>query len=147
MGSDDFQSTRGGEQERVVGEGHAQGREGMEVLHPVGGGVAGVFGDRPAVLAWSVGQQPAHERPGVPAGLHPAEPAQQLLRQLLPPSRVYAVARIARNPMRRTNHPNTIKPKPWGLLPGQPGKTIYGWSPSVLAGSIAAMPTMSHNRS
>jgi hypothetical protein len=59
-----------------------------QVLHPIGAGVADVLGDRPAVLAWQVGQQPAHERLGPPARLHPREsardPAQQLVEQLLP---------------------------------------------------------------
>jgi hypothetical protein len=43
--------------------------------HPVRAGVAGVLGDRPAVLARQVGQQPQHERPGVPSWLHPRKPA------------------------------------------------------------------------
>jgi len=69
-----------------------------QVLHPIRAGVADVLGDRPAVLAWQVGQQPAHERLGPPARLHPREsardPAQQLVEQLLPVGRVdgYAVA-------------------------------------------------------
>jgi hypothetical protein len=58
-------------------------RSSQQVLHTVRGGLAGVLGDRPAVLAWQVGQQSEHERASVPSGLHPAEsardPAQQLL--------------------------------------------------------------------
>ncbi len=74
-------------------------RPGQQVLHPVRVGVAGVLGDRPAVLSWQLGQQPAHQRPCPPAQVHPSEPtrdpAQQLLQQLLPAGRVYlyAVAR------------------------------------------------------
>jgi hypothetical protein len=71
-------------------------RSAEQVLHPIRGDIPGVLGDRPAVLAWQIRQQPAHERPGVPAWLHPAEPAcdpaQQLLQPLLPAGRVYAVA-------------------------------------------------------
>jgi hypothetical protein len=71
-------------------------RAGQQVLQAVWGGLAGVLGDRPAVLAGQVGQQPEHQHPGVPSGLHPAEPAsdpaQQLLQPRLPPGRGYAVA-------------------------------------------------------
>src|SRR6266496_845684 len=73
-------------------------RPAKQVLHPVRVGVAGVLGDRPAVHAGQVGQQAAHERPGPPPQLHPAkptrDPAQQLVKQLLPLGRVdvYAVA-------------------------------------------------------
>src|SRR5215217_6910147 len=59
-------------------------------------GLAGMLGDRPAVLAGEVGQQPEHEGLGVPSRLHPAEPAgdpaQQLLQPRLPARRGYAVA-------------------------------------------------------
>jgi hypothetical protein len=47
----------------------------QQVLQPIGAGVPGVLGDRPAVLARQVRQQPVHERPSPPAWLHPAEPA------------------------------------------------------------------------
>jgi hypothetical protein len=73
-------------------------RPAQEVLQAVGGGLAGVLGDRPAVLPWQVGQQPQHQRPRVAPGLHPrkpaCDPAHHLLEQLLPPGRVnlYAVA-------------------------------------------------------
>jgi hypothetical protein len=73
-------------------------RSGEQVLHPIRAGIAGVLGDRPAVLAWQVRQQPAHERPGPPPQIHPREanrdPAQQLVQQLLPAGRVdvYVVA-------------------------------------------------------
>jgi hypothetical protein len=67
-------------------------RPGKQVLHPVQADVAGVLGDRPAVLPWQLGQQPEHERPGPPAWLHPAKPArdptQQLLQLCLPSGRV-----------------------------------------------------------
>ena len=55
----------------------------QQVLHPIWVGVPGVLGDRPAVLARQVGQQPVHERPGSPAWLHPAEPARDPAQQLL----------------------------------------------------------------
>ena len=71
-------------------------RPAQQVLHPIRAGVAGVLGDRPAVLAWQIRQQPEHERPGPPAWLHPAEPArdpaQQLLQPRLPAGRVYVYA-------------------------------------------------------
>jgi hypothetical protein len=73
-------------------------RPGQQVLHPVRVGVAGVLGDRPAVLAWQLRQQAAHERPGPPPKVRPSEPtrdpAQQLVEQLLPAGGVdvYAVA-------------------------------------------------------
>jgi hypothetical protein len=71
-------------------------RPGQPVLQAVGGGLAGVLSDRPAVPARQVGQQPAHERAGGPSRLHPPEPvcdpAQQLLQPRLPAGRGYAVA-------------------------------------------------------
>jgi hypothetical protein len=67
-------------------------RPAEQMLHPIRTGVADVLGDRPAVLAWQVDQQPEHERPGSPAWLHPAEPArdpaQQPLQPCLPAARV-----------------------------------------------------------
>jgi len=67
-------------------------RPSQQVLHPVRGGVPGVLGDRPAVLARQIGQQPEHERLGAPSGLHPAEPArdptQQLVQSRLPSGRI-----------------------------------------------------------
>jgi hypothetical protein len=66
------------------------------VLHPVRVGVAGVLGDRPAVLAWQLREQAAHERPGSPPKVRPSEPtcdpAQQLVEQLLPAGGVYLYA-------------------------------------------------------
>jgi hypothetical protein len=73
-------------------------RPGQQVLHAVRGGVSGVLGDRPAVLAGQVGQQPEHQRSGPPPGLHPpkpaSDPAQQLLQPRLPAGGInpYAVA-------------------------------------------------------
>jgi hypothetical protein len=71
-------------------------RSGEQVLHAVRVGVAGVLGDRPAVLAGQIGQQPDHERPGAPAWLDPSEPArdpaQQRVKAGSPAGRVYAVA-------------------------------------------------------
>jgi hypothetical protein len=60
-------------------------RPGQQVLHPIRAGIPGVLGQRPAVLAGQVGQQPAHQRPGPPARLHPAEPARDPAQQLLQP--------------------------------------------------------------
>jgi hypothetical protein len=60
-------------------------RPSQQVLQAVGAGLAGVLSDRPAVLAWQVGQQPEHQRPGVPSRLHPAEPAGDPAQQLLQP--------------------------------------------------------------
>jgi hypothetical protein len=52
-----------------------------------------MLGDRPAVPAGQVGQQPTHERLGAPWWLHPAkpagDPAQQLVQAWLPSVRVY----------------------------------------------------------
>ena len=45
-----------------------------QVLHPIRAGVPGVLGDRPAVLARQIRQQPEHERLGPLSWLHPAEP-------------------------------------------------------------------------
>jgi hypothetical protein len=73
-------------------------RPGQQVLQGVRGGLAGVLSDRPAVLSWQVGQQPEHQRSGVPSGLHPAkpvcDPAQQRLQRRLPAGGIdlYAVA-------------------------------------------------------
>jgi hypothetical protein len=73
-------------------------RPGEQVLHPVGVGVAGVLGERPAVLARQIGQQATHERPGPPPKVRPpkpaGDPAQQLVQQRLPAGgvHVYAVA-------------------------------------------------------
>jgi hypothetical protein len=50
-------------------------RPGQQVLQAVRGRLAGVLGDRPAVLARQVSQQPEHERAGVPPRLHPGKPA------------------------------------------------------------------------
>jgi hypothetical protein len=67
---------------------------GEQVLHPVAAGVAGVLGDRPAVLAWQVRQESKHERLSALAWPHPAksacDPAQQLVQPRLPPGRRYA---------------------------------------------------------
>jgi len=60
-------------------------RAGQQVLHPIRRGVSGVLGDRPAVLAWQVGQQTLDERPGPPSWLHPRKPARDPAQQLLQP--------------------------------------------------------------
>jgi len=73
-------------------------RPAQQVLHPIRVGVPGVLGDRPAVLAWQVGQQATDEGLGPPSQLHPSEPtcdpAHQLVEPLLPAGWVdlYAVA-------------------------------------------------------
>jgi hypothetical protein len=55
-----------------------------------------VLGDRPAVLAGQVRQQPKNQRAGVPSWLHPGkpagDPAQQLVQSRLPAGSSYAVA-------------------------------------------------------
>jgi hypothetical protein len=62
------------------------------VLHPIRAGIAGVLGDRPAVLSRRVGQQAVDERLGVPPQIHSSEPtcdpAHQLIEQLQPAGRV-----------------------------------------------------------
>ncbi|GAA3469441.1 hypothetical protein GCM10018965_039940 [Nonomuraea roseola] len=67
-----------------------------QVLHAVRTGLPGPLGNRPAVLAWQVRQQPAHEVPRPKAWFDPREPrrypAHQTLERLLPPGRVYAVS-------------------------------------------------------
>jgi hypothetical protein len=54
----------------------------QQVLHPIRAGILGVLGDRSAVLAGQIRQQPAHERPGPPSRLHPAKPARDPTQQL-----------------------------------------------------------------
>ena len=80
----------------VADRGFVPDRPGQQVLHPIGGRVAGVFGQRPAVLAGRVSQQPTHERPGPPAQVGPGEPAsdptQQFVERLLPAGRIYLYA-------------------------------------------------------
>jgi hypothetical protein len=56
-------------------------RPGQQVLHPIRGGIPGVLGERPAVLAWPIRKQPQHERPGPPAWLHPPKPARNPAQQ------------------------------------------------------------------
>jgi hypothetical protein len=53
------------------------------VLHAVRGGLAGVLGDRPAVLSGQVRKESKDQRPGVPSGLHPAKPARDPAQQLV----------------------------------------------------------------
>jgi hypothetical protein len=113
---------------------------GQQVLQAVGAGLAGVLGDRPAVLAWQVGQQPEHQRPGMPSRLHPAEPAgdpaQQLLQSRLPAGRGYAVASGHRVSF---GCPHTTGSSPVAALVCRPAQavpnprltskvTISGWS-------------------
>jgi hypothetical protein len=110
------------------------------MLHPIRVGVTGVLGDRPAVLAWQVRQQPVHERLGPSTWLHSAEPArdpaQQLLQPRLPTARVYAVAcghrlsfGCAHNAGSSTVAALVCSPA-LATLTSQ--VTIYGWSTSLL---------------
>jgi hypothetical protein len=113
-------------------------RPGEQVLHPVGAGVAGVLGDRPAVLARQVRQQPVHECPGPLAWLHPAEPArhpaQQLLQPHLPSSRIYVYAVACGHRLSFGCPHNTGSSTVAALVcsPARPSQTsqitIYGWS-------------------
>jgi hypothetical protein len=67
----------------------------QQMLQAVGGRVSGMLGERPAVPARQVRQQPEHERPCPAPGFHPHEPsrdtAHQDLERLLPAARIYAV--------------------------------------------------------
>jgi hypothetical protein len=102
-------------------------------VHAVRGGIPGVLGDRPAVLAGQVSQQPEHERPGPPSGLHPAkpasDPAQQLLQPRLPAGGIdlYAVA-SGHRPIVGCSHTTMIdggRPRPLpGPAPDQPGNEL-----------------------
>jgi hypothetical protein len=111
-------------------------RPGQQVLHPVRAGVAGVLGERPAVLARQVGQQPAHERPGSPARLHPRkparDPAQQLVQSCLPAGRInpYAVAgghRLSLGCPHNTGSSTLAALVRSPALPLTSQVTIYGW--------------------
>jgi hypothetical protein len=117
-------------------------RPGQQVLHPIRAGIAGVLGDRPAVLAWQVAQQPQHERPGPPSELHsrkPArDPAQQLVQPRLPSGRidVYAVARGHRLifSCSHTTGSSTVAAlvRSPGLLPDQSGNDLrWGIRPGI----------------
>ena len=59
--------------------------------------VAGVLGDRPAVLPRPLSEQPEHEPANPPAGLDPRKPGRQPIEQPVglgaPPPNIYAVAR------------------------------------------------------
>jgi hypothetical protein len=111
---------------------------GQEMLHPIRGGVPGVLGDGPAVLAGQVGKQPAHERLGAPAKLHPGEPAgdpaHHLVEQLLPAGRVdrYAVACGHRLMLgSHTTASSTVAALVRSSAPSLSSQvTIYGWSTS-----------------
>src|SRR5215510_13528126 len=66
-----------------------------QVPHAVRTRLPGPLGDRPAVLARKVRQQPGYQVPQPATGLNPREPtrypAHQDLERLLPAGRVYAV--------------------------------------------------------
>ncbi|QKG23899.1 hypothetical protein ACTIVE_5542 [Actinomadura verrucosospora] len=70
---------------------------GQQVLQTVRVGVPGVLGERPAVLARQVRQQPEHQRPGPAPGFDLAEPSRdathQDLERFLPAPRIYPVTR------------------------------------------------------
>jgi hypothetical protein len=69
---------------------------GQQVLHAIGAVVPDVLGQAPAGLSGQLGQQSEHERFGATAGFYAGEPAgdaaQQLVEDLLPAGRGYAVA-------------------------------------------------------
>jgi hypothetical protein len=56
---------------------------GQQVLHAIGRAVAGVLGDRPAVLPRQVGQQPQQESADPAPALDPGEPAGDPIGQLI----------------------------------------------------------------
>jgi hypothetical protein len=99
------------------------GRPSQQVLQAVRGRLAGVLGDRPAVLPGQVSQQPEHQRPRMPPRLHtrkPAcDPAQQLLQSRLPAGRInlYAVA-CGHRPIFGCSHNAMIDGGRPRLLPG-----------------------------
>ena len=72
-------------------------RAGQQVLQRIRCLRAAVLGDGPAVLPVQIGQQPEHQRGGVPAWFVPGEPATDPVQQVTepgPPSvRVYAMRR------------------------------------------------------
>jgi hypothetical protein len=69
---------------------------GEQVLHAVRIAVARVLGDRPAVLARQIGQQPEQEPADPAAGLHPPKPGGHPIEQpvglRVPPPGIYSVA-------------------------------------------------------
>jgi hypothetical protein len=113
-----------------------------------------VLGQRPAVLAWQVGQQPQHERPRPPAWLHPAEPArdpaQQLLQARLPTGSVcvYAVACGHRLIFGCVHNTGSSTVAALLCSPGPPLSsqvTIYGWSTKARAGSDPGWKALSES--
>lgn len=67
----------------------------VQVLHAVGSGLPCPLGDRPAVLARQVRQQPEHQPAGPPAGFDPCEsasdPPHGHLERLPPTAGIYVV--------------------------------------------------------
>src|SRR5215217_3906257 len=116
-----------------------EGVRGQQVLHPIRRGVSGVLGDRPAVLAWQVRQQPLDKRParrrGSTRGNRPAtrpssssSPACQRARS---PSTLWPAATVD-DPV-LCAQPKIRRWPPYGAhqaaLTSQ--ATIYGWSTDV----------------
>jgi hypothetical protein len=126
-----------------------------EMLHPIRGGVPGLLGNRPAVLAGQVRKQPAHERLGAPAKLHPGEPAgdpaHHLVEQLLPAGRVdrYAVACGHRLMLgSHTTASSTVAALVRSSTPSLSSQvTIYGWSTSQPLAAGRACPARQPLRS
>jgi hypothetical protein len=79
-------------------------RPGQQMLHAIGRAVAGVLGDRPAVLPRQVGKQCQQEPADPPPRLDPAEPTadpiQQLIDPCLPAGRPYPDTRGRRGMLR-----------------------------------------------
>jgi len=57
------------------------------MLQPTRRTVTAMLGDRPAVLAIQAGQQPEHQRPGMPQRLAPGEPRRDPIQQRAEPIR------------------------------------------------------------
>jgi hypothetical protein len=83
----------------------------QQVLHPIGGRVTGVLGDGPAIHPRQPREQPKDEPPGMPAALHPGEPATNPPHRFgetrTPPVRVYAVPRGHRNIILSPHNPRS----------------------------------------
>src|SRR3954469_14552783 len=83
------------------------------MLHAVRGGLAGVLGDRPAVLARQIRQQPEQEPADPRLQLDPAEPAGDPLQQLIPHPRA-ATAPGPTGPAIRSSSSSTPADQPAG---------------------------------
>jgi hypothetical protein len=101
-----------------------------QVLHAVRTRLPGPPGDRPAVLARQVRQQPQYQGPHPAPGLHPREPARypahQDLERLLPAGRVYAVTRGHRKIF--SLHTPMISGGAASAAGSTSKITLYGWT-------------------